>query len=263
MESDSSFAFYLYVFIVTLVSTFNPARFILFVGGSGLLVWLAYRYLPSGWRRRGVIAVVAAFWIVDLAPGAPGFRILCRTHAGVKVETAIPGRPHVMIGDRIPPAIAARFLHLSGSVEYDLAPFVAERLELVTGLYQFRALEDAPVECLLTALNDKSMLANCATVVKINESTARYLFDASEPDTNGGQADSGPFYLSWWAEKHVVFVLDRETNQTLASATVLLRRGTPSLSGLFSFAPADAACPAGASEEGLAYLLRPAAFPDL
>lgn len=258
MESASSIK----LFAITL-SILYLTKIILFVGGSALFVWFAFRYLPSGWRRRGIIAAVAAFWIVDLAPGALGFAILCRAQAGVKVETAIPGHPHMVIGDRIPPPIAARILYLSGSVEYDLPPFVAGWLGLETGLYQFQALEDAPVECSLTALSDKSTLADCATVVKIAEPTARYLFDASGPDNDGGQAESGPFYLSWWPEKHVVFVLDRETNQTLATATALSHHGRSTLTGLFLFAPKDAVCPAGGSVEGLPYLLRPAAFPDL
>lgn len=258
MESESSITFFLIK-----ASIIYLTKIIFFVGGSAFFVWVAYRYLPSGWRRRGIIVAVAAFWIVDLVPGALGFRILCRAQAGVKVETAIPGRPHMVIGGRIPPAIAARILYLSGSVEYDMPPYVAGRLGLVAGLYQFQALEDAPVECLLTALYDKSMLANCATVVRIDAPTARYLFDGSEPGSEGGQAEGSPFDLSWWADKHVVYVSDRETNQTLATATVLMRRGIPSLTGLFSFAPTDAACPAGASEEGLPYLLFPAAFPEL
>lgn len=102
----------------------------------------------------------------------------------------------------------------------------------------------------------------CAIAVQIEAPSARYLFDTSGP-VDGEAAATGPWDLSWWAEKHQAIVVDRTTGETLATATMLIRRRIPSVSGLISFKAADAACPKGTTPDGLPVLLFPVAFPDL
>lgn len=239
------------------------ARITLLVGGSALLIWFAYRYLPRGWRRRGLVAVIMAFWIVDLLPGLLGFWSLCRTEAGLRVDTAVLGRPNLVIGDQIAPAIAARILYLSGSVEYELSPPMARRLGLWPGLNRFDSVENAPSDCWLVALRDPGMLARCATAVRIEAPTARYRFDTRGPGNGNPPAPAGPWEFSWWAEKHQATVVDRGTDETLARATLLIRRRIPSASGLISFQAKNSTCPRGTTPDGLPILLFPAAFPEL
>lgn len=234
-----------------------------FVGGSAFVLWVAYRYQPRRWVRRCTIAAVAAFWIVDLVPRPLGFWNLCQTQAGVRVDTPVLGRPHVAIGDQIEQSIAARFLYASGSVEYELTPNGAGRLGLRPGFHRFQAIENAHPDCWLVALRDSGMLAQCATAVSIDAPTARYLFDASEPRNEDRQAGTSPRHLSWSPEKDQAYVLDRDTNETLATATLFSRHRYSPVSGLLWLFPWDWACPLGATRSGLPYLLVPAAFPEL
>lgn len=238
------------------------ARVLFLVGASGLLLWFAFRRLPRGWRRFGLVAFIALFWIVDLVPGAVGFPSLCRREAGIRVSAPVPGRPDIVVGEQIPSGIAARALHLAGRVEYELVPGRARRLDLRPGLYRFEPIENAPSDCAFAVFRNSVMLAMCATAVQIETPDARYRFDMSGP-VDGEAAAAGPWDLSWWAEKHHATVVDRTTGETLATATLLIRRRIPSVSGLISYKPADAACPKGATPEGLPILLFPVAFPDL
>lgn len=257
MEGDDFLALYLSLSLVYL------ARVTVFVGGSALLLWYSYRHQKPGWGRRSMVAAIAAIWIVDMMSGTADFWFLCNTQGGVRVVAPVPGRPHVAIGDQIEPSLAARFLSASGAVEYELTPYLAERLGLRSGFHRFQALEGAPPICSVSGLSDSGMLASCASAVRIEAPTARYLFDASERRSGDRYTGVGPKEWSWFAEMDQAFVLDRNTGETLAAATIFIRGRVSPLSGLLRFFVRDQVCPVGATREGLPYLLIPAAFPDL
>ena len=251
-----------YNLFVLMLSIQWLARVLLPVGASGLLLWLAFRRLPRGWRRFGPVAFIALFWIVDLVPGAVGFPSLCRREAGIRVSAPVPGRPGIVVGEQIPSGIAARVLHLAGRVEYELVPERARRLALRPGLYRFEPIENAPSDCAFAVFRDSAMLSVCATALQVEAPDARYRFDMSGPADDETEA-AGPWDLSWWAEKQQAIAVDRTTGETLATATMLIRRRIPSVTGLISFEAADAACPKGTTPDGLPVLLFPVAFPEL
>ena len=239
------------------------ARPVFLIAVSIVLLRIAFRRDPPVWWRRVIVAGITAFWLVDLAPGTVGHWLRCELQAGIWVRTPVRGHPQIAVSERIEPSIAARFLAVAGTVEYELSPWQAERLGLDRGYHRFDAISTTRSACWIGTLWSRETIAACATVTRIDTPSARYLFDASERRQVEWQTGLGPPALAWLGEKDQTFVLDRETGRSVAAATLIARPTVSPLSGLLTLLPWQPVCPAGASREGLPLLLTPAAFPDL